>query len=187
MEDTDSQPVARLNEAVKNYGSKVIGPISFSVARGEVVGLLGPNGAGKSTSIRLLLGMARPTSGTVTLMGQDPIARHPEALRGVGYSPELPNLQTFMTPGEFLELVGQELLLGRRALEDQIPSILESVGLLEYRDIRIGKLSKGMVQRLSVAQAMMGNPSLLDPRRAHDRDRPRGGGPLPLTLPTFHR
>jgi len=153
--------VARLDEAVKDYGSKIIGPISISVNRGEVVGLLGPNGSGKSTSIRLLLGMARPTSGSVRLKGQDPIKHHVDALRGVGYSPELPNLQTFMTPAELLTLIGRELRLSAAELRDEIPKTLESVGLLEYQQYRIGKLSKGMVQRLSVAQAMLGQPSLL--------------------------
>jgi len=153
--------VVRLEEAVKDYGSKVIGPISLSVTRGEIVGLLGPNGSGKSTSIRLLLGMARPTSGKVSLMGQDPIKHHVQALTGVGYSPELPNLQTFMTPSELLTLIGRELRLGAASLKEQVPGTLESVGLLEYQDTRIGRLSKGMVQRLSVAQAMLGPPSLL--------------------------
>jgi ABC-2 type transport system ATP-binding protein len=161
MEGPDDQVVVSLEEAVKDYGSKTIGPISLSVKRGEVVGLLGPNGAGKSTSIRLLLGMAKPTSGRVRLMGQDPIKHHVEALSGVGYSPELPNLQTFMTPNELLTLVGRELRLSATQLKEQVPHTLESVGLLEYQDIRIGKLSKGMVQRLSVAQAMLGPPSLL--------------------------
>jgi ABC-2 type transport system ATP-binding protein len=155
------ESVLELNEAVKDYGSKVIGPISFSVARGEVVGLLGPNGSGKSTSIRMALGLARPTSGTVKLMGMDPYRQHSRALVGVGYSPELPNLQTFMTPAELLTLVGRELSLKDSDIVAQTPKVLEDVGLLAYRDYRIGKLSKGMVQRLSVAQAMMGAPSLL--------------------------
>ena len=162
-DDLQSQvsTVASLEDAVKDYGPKVIGPIAFSVAKGEIVGLLGPNGSGKSTSIRLLLGMAKPTSGAVRLMGHDPLRNHVEALRGVGYSPELPNLQTFMTPGELLRLVGRELMLREATMREEIPRTLESVGLLEYQDYRIGKLSKGMVQRLSVAQAMVGRPSLL--------------------------
>lgn len=153
--------VLSLDGAVKDYGSKRIGPITFSVGRGEIVGLLGPNGSGKSTSIRLSLGMARPTEGQVRLMGRDPVAEHARALEGVGYSPELPNLQTFMTPRELLSLVGRELSISQGGLKEQIPRVLEEVGLLNYAEYKIGKLSKGMVQRLSVAQAMMGTPSLL--------------------------
>lgn len=155
------EDVLRFEEAVKDYGSKRIGPISLAVRRGEVLGLLGPNGAGKSTSIRLALGLSKPTSGAVYTMGRNPIRDHVAALTGVGYSPELPNLQTFLTPDELLELVGRELGLGSSTIQEQIPKVLESVGLLDYHDLRIGKLSKGMVQRLSVAQAMIGTPSLL--------------------------
>jgi ABC-2 type transport system ATP-binding protein len=154
-------PVLVLDSAVKDYGSKTIGPITFSVAKGDIVGLLGPNGSGKSTSIRLALGLARPSSGRVTLFGKDPVREHRDALVGVGYSPELPNLQTFMTPAELLTLVGRELGLNSERIRSEVPKVLEEVGLLNYRDYRIGKLSKGMVQRLSVAQAMLGTPNLL--------------------------
>ncbi len=147
--------------AVKDYGSKVIGPLSFSVGRGEIVGLLGPNGSGKSTSIRMALGLARASSGRVTLSGLDPYKKHSRALDGVGYSPELPNLQTFMTPTELLDLVGREISLSKKEIDEQLPRLLETVGLAAYADVRIGRLSKGMVQRLSVAQAMIGSPSIL--------------------------
>jgi ABC-2 type transport system ATP-binding protein len=153
--------VLLFDEAVKDYGSKKIGPITLSIKRGEVVGLLGPNGSGKSTSIRLALGLARPSSGEVRTMGLNPLRDHVRALSRVGYSPELPNLQTFMSPKELLELIGRELGLSSATRREQIPTVLESVGLLNYQDYKIGKLSKGMVQRLSVAQAMLGSPSLL--------------------------
>lgn len=153
--------VLELNEAVKDYGSKTIGPITFSVSKGETVGLLGPNGSGKSTSIRMALGLARPSSGEVFLNGLDPLRQHSKALQGVGYSPELPNLQTFMTPRELLTLTGRELSLKPSEVHSETPKVLEEVGLLSYQDYRIGRLSKGMVQRLSVAQALLGSPSLL--------------------------
>ncbi len=76
--------VLSFEDAVKDYGSKKIGPISFSVRQGEVVGLLGPNGSGKSTSIRLALGLSRPSSGTVRTMGLDPIGDHVKALTASG-------------------------------------------------------------------------------------------------------
>ena len=133
MEAQDSSVVVSLHEAAKDYGPKVIGPLSFSVSRGEIVGLLGPNGSGKSTSIRLVLGMARPTSGRVQLMGHDPIAHHVDALREVGYSPELPNLQTFMTPHELLTLIGRELRLDSSELKGQIPRRLEASGCSSIR------------------------------------------------------
>jgi len=151
----------QFEETVKDYGSKVIGPLTFSVGKGEIVGLLGPNGSGKSTSIRLMLGLIRPSLGRVMLMGLDPLRHHVKALDKVGYSPELANLQAFMTPSEFLELAGRMVGLGRGLLKEQVTKTLEDVGLTAYENQKIGKLSKGMVQRLSVAQAMIGPPSLL--------------------------
>ena len=155
------EEVVQFEETVKDYGSKAIGPLTFSVGRGEIMGLLGPNGSGKSTSVRLLLGLIRPTLGRVALRGLDPLRQHVKALDGVGYSPELANLQAFMTPGEFLWLVGRMIGLGREESRVQAAKTLENVGLAAYENQKIGKLSKGMVQRLSVAQAMIGPPKLL--------------------------
>ena len=109
----------------------------------------------------MLLGLIRPTSGTVRLMQRDPLRDHVRALEHVGYSPELPNLQSFLSPKELLRLTAKELGLGRKQTDDQLPVLLEDVGLIQYQDYKIAKLSKGMVQRLSVAQAMVGSPKVL--------------------------
>jgi ABC-type multidrug transport system ATPase subunit len=155
------EPVISFDQAVKDYGPKEIGPVTFSVGRGEIVGFLGPNGSGKSTTIRMLLGLIRPTSGVLRLMQRDPLHDHVRALEQVGYSPELPNLQSFLTPKELLQLTAKELGLGSKETAEQLPVLLESVGLIQYQDYKIAKLSKGMVQRLSVGQAMMGKPKVL--------------------------
>lgn len=128
---------------------------------GEIVGFLGPNGSGKSTTIRMLLGLIRPTAGKVRLVQKDPLREHVSALEHVGYSPELPNLQSFLSPKELLRLTAKELGLSRRETDEQLPTLLEKVGLIQYQDYKIAKLSKGMVQRLSVAQAMVGSPKVL--------------------------
>jgi len=153
--------VVRLEAAVKDYGPKKIGPITFSVGTGEIVGFLGPNGSGKSTTIRMLLGLIRPSSGLVRLMQKDPLLEHTKALSDVGYSPELPNLQTFLSPLELLRLTAKLLGLDGGTIQKEMPLLLEKAGLIEYQDYKIAKLSKGMVQRLSVAQAMVGSPKLL--------------------------
>jgi ABC-2 type transport system ATP-binding protein len=153
--------VIGFQEAVKDYGPKEIGPVTFSVERGEIVGFLGPNGSGKSTTIRMLLGLIKPTSGVVRLMQRDPLRDHARALENVGYSPELPNLQSFLTPSELIQLTARELGLPRAEASAQVPVLLERVGLIQYADYRIAKLSKGMVQRLSVAQSMVGSPKVL--------------------------
>ena len=155
-----SAPVIEFAGAVKVYGKKKIGPVEFSVDKGEIFGFLGPNGSGKTTCIRMLLGLARPSAGKVRLKGLDPLRSHTEALTGVGYSPELPNIQTFMSPGEVLALTASEIGLSS-GVKAEIGRVLEDVGILQYRDTKVGKLSKGMVQRLSVAQALIGSPQAL--------------------------
>jgi len=161
MRTTTAETVISFDQAVKDYGPKEIGPVSFSVVSGEIVGFLGPNGSGKSTTIRMLLGLIRPTSGSVRLVQRDPLSDHVRALEQVGYSPELPNLQSFLTPQELLRLTAKELGLSRNETESQLPVLLEDVGLIQYQNYKISKLSKGMVQRLSVAQAMVGSPRVL--------------------------
>ncbi len=159
-ESPDSQPVIQLSGAIKNYGRKTIGPIDLDVRKGEIVGFLGPNGSGKTTCIRLILGLIRPTSGKVFVNGRNPVSNHAQALKTVAYSPELPNIQTFLSPRELLTLVLHELDF-RGDRNQEIARVLELVGLLEYADTKVGKLSKGMVQRLSVAQALAGSPQTL--------------------------
>ena len=155
-----SAPVIEFSGAVKLYGEKKIGPVQFSVGRGEIFGFLGPNGSGKTTCIRMLLGLAKPSLGNVRLRGMDPIDKHVEALTGVGYSPELPNIQAFLTPKEVLSLAAAELGL-KAGAKEEADRVLEEVGIIEYGDTKVGKLSKGMVQRLGVAQAMLGSPEVM--------------------------
>jgi len=155
-----SSPVIEFDGAIKAYGEKRIGPVHFSVEKGEIFGFLGPNGSGKTTCIRMLLGLARPSGGRVRLMGLDPLRDHITALTGVGYSPELPNIQSFMTPREVLALSAREIGLSS-GVRAEIDRVLEEVGIIEYGDEGVSRLSKGMVQRLSVAQALIGSPQAL--------------------------
>ena len=164
MSTTNPSAIIEFHDAIKDYGGgKKIGPANLSVKKGEVMGFLGPNGSGKTTCIRLILGLIRATSGSVTVNGYDPFSKHVEALTNVGYSPELPNIQTFLSPRELLNLISHELpsFLTGNSRRDEINRILELVGLHEYSDTKVGKLSKGMVQRLSVAQALIGSPKTL--------------------------
>lgn len=162
MISPSASDVIRFQDAIKRYSrTKAIGPVSLEVSKGDVLGFLGPNGSGKTTCIRMLLGLIRPTGGRVLVNGFDPISRHVQALRNVAYSPELPNIQTFLTPSELLTLVLRELQFTASDRRGEIRRVLELVGLLEYADTKVGKLSKGMVQRLSVAQGLIGTPEVL--------------------------
>lgn len=154
-----STPPIEFLGATKLFGHKRIGPVEFSVGRGEVLGFLGPNGSGKTTCIRMLLGLARPSGGRVRLRGLDPLKEHVRALTGVGYSAELPNIQTFLTPREVTELGAAEM--GIRSPRSEVERVLEEVGIIEYADVKVGRLSKGMVQRLSVALALLGSPEVM--------------------------
>lgn len=159
---TASSSIISFQDAVKNYGSqKTIGPVNLEVRKGEVLGFLGPNGSGKTTCIRMMLGLIRPSAGKVLVNGLNPISNHVNSLRNVAYSPELPNIQTFLTPSELLSLVLHELHFSGPDKQAEVRRVLELVGLLEYADTKVGKLSKGMVQRLSVAQALIGSPEVL--------------------------
>ncbi len=162
LSQSQSASVILFQDAVKSYSrGKTIGPVNLEVKKGEVLGFLGPNGSGKTTCIRMMLGLIRASGGKVAVNGLDPISDHVNALHNVAYSPELPNIQAFLTPTELLTLVLHELQFSESARQGEINRVLELAGLIEYANTKIGKLSKGMVQRLSVAQALVGTPEVL--------------------------
>ncbi len=133
--------------------------LSFSLDRGEIFGLLGPNGAGKTTTIKLILGLGRPTRGSIRLDGRDP--RDPAARRRLGYLPENPCFYDHLTAVEYLELTaalfGIDAQAGRRAGL----ALLERLGLAAHVRKPLRKFSKGMIQRLGLAQALLNAPTFL--------------------------
>ncbi|MHB1847383.1 MAG: ABC transporter ATP-binding protein, partial [Deltaproteobacteria bacterium] len=129
------------------------------VPDGEIFGLVGPNGAGKSTAIKLFLGLIRPTSGSGTIDGH-PIGS-PESRRRLGFLPENPALYEFLTADEYMALAGSLSGLGKKLIRERTDRLLEQVGLTHARDLAIRKFSKGMVQRLGLAQALIGDPSIV--------------------------
>ena len=145
----------------KTYGGRTVAltDLDLEVRESEVFGFIGPNGSGKSTTIHLLLNFIRPTAGTAQLFGE-PVtgSRH----RGrIGYVPESINLHTYHTGRSLLKFYGQLTGLKARHLTQQIEELLEYVGLQEVAQRRVGKYSKGMVQRLGLAQALLHDPELL--------------------------
>ena len=138
---------------------RAVDDISLRVPRGTIFGLLGPNGAGKTTFVKLLLSAVHPTSGTAMLFGRD--AHDPEARRPIGYLPENHRFPTYFTGHGMLDFYSALSGLDTARRKKLIPEMLELVGLGEWGAVRIGKYSKGMLQRLGLAQALIHSPSLL--------------------------
>lgn len=133
--------------------------LSLEVNRGEVFGLLGLNGSGKTTTIKLLLGLLRPTSGRVEVMGR----RMPnlEALKQIGYLPEAAYINKYLTGREAVRTFAKLSRMPKAGRESRIDDILEKVGLSRSADRRISDYSKGMMQRVSMAQALIHDPDIL--------------------------
>lgn len=132
--------------------------LSFSVDSPSVVGFVGPNGAGKTTSIKMILGLLHPTSGEVSLRGIP--ASRPEARRGVAYVSEQPYFYRYLTGRESLRFIYDLLHPSSHNRSKEIDSVLEKTGLTDAAQRRIADYSKGMLQRLNMAQALLGNPDI---------------------------
>lgn len=148
----------QLNSVAKHFGRvKALDDVSFEVGDGEIVALVGHNGAGKTTLIKLMLGLSRPTTGLVAVLGQDPSAGDSAVRRRLGYLPENVAFNPVLT--------GRETLNFYVGLKDEsrrsVDGLLDRVGLTHAADRRIGTYSKGMRQRLGLAQALIGTPRVL--------------------------
>ena len=136
-----------------------VSSLSLRVPQGIKYGLLGPNGAGKTTFVKMLLAAVHPTSGTAKLFGRD--ARDPEARRPVGYLPENHRFPTYFSGAGMLDFYAALSGMPARERRRRVPEMLKLVGLEQWGDVRIKKYSKGMLQRLGLAQALMHRPRLL--------------------------
>ncbi len=157
-----SQPVITVSSLTKYYGDfKALDSVSFAVEKGWVYGYLGPNGAGKTTTIRTMLGLLKPDQGEVQITGINPTENPVQALQSLGYAPELPTMQAFFTGEQMLDFMGKMFGLATQVRKEKIKQLLDLVGLEEWGDKKIGKYSKGMVQRLSLALALVNDPMVL--------------------------
>jgi ABC-2 type transport system ATP-binding protein len=124
-----------------------------------VYGFIGPNGAGKTTTIHVLLGFIAATSGTAAIFGED--VRHSIARRRIGYMSEHPQLYRFLTGRELLIMTGRLFGIGGRLLAGKVAELIELVGLSGAADRRIAQYSRGMMQRIALAQALVNDPDLI--------------------------
>ena len=144
----------------KEFGPKVaVSDLTLSVRRGEVFGFLGPNGAGKTTSIKMLLSLTAPTAGTASLLGQ-PLG-HIATRAKVGYLPEHFRFHEWLRADEFLDLHGRLYGMDKRARVEAIGRLLKLVGLEDRAATKLGAFSKGMLQRIGLAQALLNDPELV--------------------------
>lgn len=143
------------------YGVPAVNDVSFTVRAGEVVGYLGPNGSGKSTTARMLTGLLETTAGAVFWNGDD-VSRDPVRFRQrLGYVPEEPNLYTFQSAIEYLELVGRLRELPPALLARKIGALLDLFGLTHAANQDMGSYSKGMKQKVMIIAALLHDPEVL--------------------------
>ncbi|MDI6831244.1 MAG: ABC transporter ATP-binding protein [Actinomycetota bacterium] len=158
--------VLEVEDLRKSYATRPGGPrrqalsgLSFGVPRGSVVGLLGPNGAGKTTTLKCVMGLARPDAGRVSIFGRD--GDTVEARRRVGFLPEQPYFDLYLTPRKLLRYYGRLSGMGASAARARISYLLNLVGMEDDADVTMDKFSKGMLQRIGLAQALLAEPELL--------------------------
>jgi ABC-2 type transport system ATP-binding protein len=140
-------------------GKVAVRNLSLDVPRGEVFGFLGPNGAGKSTSVKMLLGLVFPSSGEAQILGC-PVG-DVKTRSKVGFLPEHFRFYDWLTPTELLKLHGRLYGMSHAKLRERIPVLLDLVGLTPHRDKRLRDFSKGMLQRIGLAQALLNEPDLI--------------------------
>jgi ABC-2 type transport system ATP-binding protein len=152
-------PVLSFDRVTKNYGGfAAVSELSFSVGRGQIYGFLGPNGAGKTTSLRMLLGMIAPTSGTISVLG------HPSVMfcrEKVGYLPEERGLYRRMTPVESIVYLGELKGMTAAAARAKALELLDRFGLKAFAKSKIEALSKGMAQKVQIVSTVVHDPDLV--------------------------
>lgn len=162
----ESVPAVEIRDLVKEFKTsfrrqplKAVDGVSIRIAAGEVYGLIGPNGSGKSTTMKALLGLVAPTSGQCAIFGRDSLKV--DSRNDVGFLPENPYFYKHLTGVETLRFYGKLCGLGGRKLDDRVSELLALVDLENARDRRVGGYSKGMLQRIGLAQALVQEPRLV--------------------------
>jgi ABC-2 type transport system ATP-binding protein len=156
-----SSVAVAIDGLTKHYGAaRALDGVTLSVPEGSVFGFLGPNGAGKTTTLRILAGLARPTGGRASVLGHD-VTRDADAVhRLIGYLPDVPGFYAWMTAAQYLDLSGHLFGLSGKVLRERIDVLLDLAGLTDVAT-RVGGYSRGMKQRLGVAQALINAPRVL--------------------------
>jgi len=156
------EPAIEIVGLTKRYGSlTAVNKLNLKVERNTIHGFLGPNGAGKTTTIKILVGLLKANEGTVKILGKEVRGDMPEVRMKMGYMPELPRFPKHLKGSELLDIYGRMYGMTEQERKDQIPKLLDLVGLRGRESDLIGKYSKGMQQRIGIAQALLSNPELV--------------------------
>jgi len=147
------------NEALEEKPKTAVSNLSFAVEKGGITGFIGPNGAGKTTSIKMILGLVRPTKGSVSLMGMPSSDKN--SRQRVAFVSEQPYFYEHLTAYETLKFICQLKHYPKRCIDDEIARVLEVVEMSANAKRRVKSFSKGMQQRLNMAQSLIGNPELI--------------------------
>jgi ABC-2 type transport system ATP-binding protein len=146
----------------KNYGSlTAVNKLNLKVQKNTIHGFLGPNGAGKTTTIKILVGLLKPSAGSAKVLGQEVQVDQADSRLRIGYMPELPRFPKHLKGSELLDIYGRMYGMTEQQRAEQIPKLIDLVGLKGREKDLIGKYSKGMQQRIGIAQALLGNPELV--------------------------
>src|ERR1700745_2144265 len=138
---------------------RALQPLRLSVAEGEIFGFLGPNGAGKTTTLKLLMGLVFPTAGSARILGRE--WTDPEVKAQIGFLPEQPYFYDYLTAHELLDYYGQLSGVPGKDCRRRIDEVLQLVGLADVHGVQLRKFSKGMLQRVGIAQAIFHNPKVV--------------------------
>ncbi|MCX7746771.1 MAG: ABC transporter ATP-binding protein [Clostridia bacterium] len=148
-------------DLTKIFGSyRAVDGLNLRVPEGSIYGFLGPNGAGKTTTIKMLTGLSKPSSGEILLNGKQVEFGNQKNRIDIGYLPDVPNFYSWMKPDEFLKFSGEMLSVDKKVLKKRIEELLELVGLQSVKK-KIGGFSRGMKQRLGIAQALISEPRVV--------------------------
>lgn len=156
------QPIVETRELTKYYGEvKAVDHLNLTVYEGELFGFLGPNGSGKTTTLLMLMGLTIPTSGTATVAGYDIVKESREIRRVAGLLPEGAGYYEDLTARQNMDYIGQLNGIPRPEREMRIKELLEAVGLERWADTRVEKFSRGMKQRLGIAEVLIKRPKIV--------------------------
>jgi len=147
---------------VKTFGDiRAVDHLDLDVPEGSIYGFLGPNGSGKTTTLKMLVGMTQPDAGTIEIFGHEVTYGTGAFREDIGFLPDVPGFYDWMTAREFLQFCGSLYHIGHSVLRPRIEDLLDMVGLTKSANKRVGGFSRGMKQRLGIAQALVNDPKII--------------------------